>query len=698
MSTTAERTLTEKHRRELCEGSGLTEATIEAAGVYSEHDRTKLAAMLNWKSCRRATAPALVFPYYDLHGATVLYRIKPNNPPKDAKTGKHRKYLQPSGVPVRAYIPPQVRDKLSDATCRLVITEGEKKALAAVQAGFACVGLSGVDCWHTKGTAKLLPDLDRIAWQGRQVFVAFDSDAATNDNVTRNECELAAVLADRGAVVKIVRIPPADNGDKQGVDDFLVARGPGEFQKLLERADDPEPPDGGTLKAPAKSADPADEAKRIVDGCTMGELPRLRFYRGGWWWWSAGCYREKPPEEVRGEVVNRMNDVYFDVRRSYVADVFEQLKAKTMLATSVEAPAWLGKPPHGWSADECLATKTSVVHLPSLVDRRQPCEAPASPAFFTTNATDFALDLKAKKPKHWLRFLKSLWGDDTDSIESLREWFGYLLTADTRQQKMLLLVGPKRSGKGTIARILTALVGRGNVAAPTLGGLATNFGLWPLIARTVAIISDARLSGRADQVAVVERLLTITGEDSITVDRKNMQPLTLRLPTRFVILTNELPKFSDASGAIVSRVVLLRTTKSFYGAEDHDLEAKLLTELPGILLWAIGGWVRLRQRGRFTQPDAGLEALGEMNDLASPIAAFVRDCCIVGAGEAVPVADLFAAWKRWCESQGREKYAGTVQTFGRDLLAAEPGVAQRRPRVDGERLRVYEGIRLCESL
>ncbi|MAT68150.1 MAG: hypothetical protein CMJ58_01360, partial [Planctomycetaceae bacterium] len=164
MSTTAERTLTEKHRRELCEGSGLTEATIEAAGVYSEHDRTKLAAMLNWKSCRRATAPALVFPYYDLHGATVLYRIKPNNPPKDAKTGKHRKYLQPSGVPVRAYIPPQVRDKLSDATCRLVITEGEKKALAAVQAGFACVGLSGVDCWHTKGTAKLLPDLDRIAW------------------------------------------------------------------------------------------------------------------------------------------------------------------------------------------------------------------------------------------------------------------------------------------------------------------------------------------------------------------------------------------------------------------------------------------------------------------------------------------------------------------------------------------------------
>jgi putative DNA primase/helicase len=259
---------------------------------------------------------------------------------------------------------------------------------------------------------------------------------------------------------------------------------------------------------------------------------------------------------------------------------------------------------------------------------------------------------------------------------------------------MFLLVGPKRSGKGTIARVLTGIVGRGNVAAPTLAGLSTNFGLWPLIGKSVAIISDARLSGRADQVAVVERLLSISGEDAITIDRKNLPPLTCKLPTRFVILTNELPRLSDASGAIVSRMILLNTNRSFYGHEDHDLSKKLLAERQGILLWAIEGWRRLSERGRFIQPDSALESLADMHDLSSPVGAFVRDRCILGPTESVVVANLYAAWEDWCREQGRERFAGNVQSFGRDLLAAAAGIRRRQVRDGSSRSRIYEGIGL----
>jgi putative DNA primase/helicase len=55
---------------------------------------------------------------------------------------------------------------------------------------------------------------------------------------------------------------------------------------------------------------------------------------------------------------------------------------------------------------------------------------------------------------------------------------------------------------------------------------------------------------------VVERLLSITGEDTLTIDRKYREPWTGRLPTRFMILTNELPRFSDSSGALASRFVV----------------------------------------------------------------------------------------------------------------------------------------------
>ena len=140
--------------------------------------------------------------------------------------------------------------------------------------------------------------------------------------------------------------------------------------------------------------------------------------------------------------------------------------------------------------------------------------------------------------------------------------------------------------------------------APTLAGLGTNFGLAPLIGKRVAIISDARLSGRADQHAIAERLLSITGEDALTIDRKYKSAWTGQLQTRFLIISNELFRLADASGALASRFILLMLAKSFYGQEDRNLTKKLMTELPGILNWAAAGWVRARTARSF--PATGL--------------------------------------------------------------------------------------------
>ena len=193
-----------------------------------------------------------------------------------------------------------------------------------------------------------------------------------------------------------------------------------------------------------------------------------------------------------------------------------------------------------------------------------------------------------------------------------------------------MLIGPKRSGKGTIGRVMTGLLGAHNVAAPTLSSLTTNFGLSPLIGKPLAIISDARLSSRADGMIAVERLLSISGEDSLTVDRKFLNPWTGRLPTRFVILTNELPRFADASGRLRQPLRPAHADQSFYGQEDPALTAELLQEAPGIFNWALDGRDRLLERGYFLQPASGREALQHFEDLGSPVGAFIRDTCDIG--------------------------------------------------------------------
>jgi phage/plasmid-associated DNA primase len=66
-------------------------------------------------------------------------------------------------------------------------------------------------------------------------------------------------------------------------------------------------------------------------------------------------------------------------------------------------------------------------------------------------------------------------------------------------------IASHRAGKGTILKALSGLVGPSNVCAPTLSSLGAPFGLSPLLNRSVATITDARLSGRIDQAERYER-------------------------------------------------------------------------------------------------------------------------------------------------------------------------------------------------
>jgi hypothetical protein len=68
----------------------------------------------------------------------------------------------------------------------------------------------------------------------------------------------------------------------------------------------------------------------------------------------------------------------------------------------------------------------------------------------------------AEKPERWLRFLDEAMPGDPTAHQVLQEWVGYILSERTDLQKVLMLIGPTRCGKGTIDRLLRALVGEDN--------------------------------------------------------------------------------------------------------------------------------------------------------------------------------------------------------------------------------------------
>jgi putative DNA primase/helicase len=240
-----------------------------------------------------------------------------------------------------------------------------------------------------------------------------------------------------------------------------------------------------------------------------------------------------------------------------------------------------------------------------------------TPRFFNGTSVPFEYDPDAEPAARWLAFLGELWPGEAASAAALQEWFGYVISGRLDLHKILLLVGPTRAGKGVTARILGELVGRENVAGPTLSSLNGDFGLAPLLGKSLAVVSDARLNGRNASV-VVERLLSISGEDTLTVNRKYREQWTGKLPTRLMLCSNELPQLGDASMAIAGRFVPLMLTKSWLNREDHELELALRAELPAVLNWALDGLERLvHQQGRFTRSPGADDAIVALQDLAS---------------------------------------------------------------------------------
>jgi putative DNA primase/helicase len=447
--------------------------------------------------------------------------------------------------------------------------------------------------------------------------------------------------------------------------------------------------------------DPMRSARELVAArFTDSEKRRLlHHHRGSFWRFQANHYAPTDAETIRAITwaflenarrIDQKNDnkpVPFKPNSARVSDVIDALASVCNLDGQMEPPTWLDDVDQYPDAAEMLPVANGLLHLPSGK------LYPSTPAYFGLSASGVAFDPEAPEPVHWHAFLADLFGTDIEAITTLQDWFGYVLAPDTSQQKILLIVGPRRSGKGTLARVITAMLGRDSVTAPTLSGLQTNFGLAPLVGKPLAIISDARLGGKSDQAVIAERLLSISGEDGINVDRKFMSTWTGRLPTRFMILTNELPRIADTSGALAGRFVVLVLERSFFGKEDLGLIGRLLGELPGILNWARVGYRRLRQRGYFIQPASANEAVEELEALGSPVRAYVRERCRVAPGCAISVELLYQDFRAWCETNGRRD-PGTKQTFGRDLKAAVPGLQIARPR-DGEtRLRQYEGIML----
>jgi len=290
-------------------------------------------------------------------------------------------------------------------------------------------------------------------------------------------------------------------------------------------------------------------------------------------------------------------------------------------------------------------------------------------------------------------FLRDVCPEDDRPL--LQEFVGYcLLHDDVPHEKALMLLGPTDAGKSVFLNVVAELFGRDSVESASIQYLVNErWGLAELEGTPVNIRHDLdpsviRNTGKAKEI--------ISG-NQMQAERKNKDPFDMQPTTKHIYSANRAPERNTDDEAFWNRWLTVVFPKSIPRDEQGSTLTESLTtddELSGILNWALDGYQRLTEQDHFTNEPTPSENKGRWEQFGSSVERFL-DARMVQEGDAqVPKSDAYNAYREYASDQGMGRV--TLSKFTRELKRKD-GIGQKQRRNDGEKQRVYTGVRLADE-
>jgi putative DNA primase/helicase len=290
---------------------------------------------------------------------------------------------------------------------------------------------------------------------------------------------------------------------------------------------------------------------------------------------------------------------------------------------------------------------------------------PHSPMRNLQHRLNYEWDANATCPR-FEEFVATIFAPDADRIakaEFLQEWTGYLLVPDTSLQKMAWLVGGGGNGKSVYLGVIGKLLGEQYVSTAMLDRLDRPYVRAELTGK-LANISYEIAAGAVIKDAFLK---SIVAGDPIEAAYKRKPSFSFFPTARLMASTNNLPQPKDMTDGFNRRLIILPFNRQFKMEEQNPLLLEqLIAELPGILVWAIHGLRRLRQRGRFAIPPSSEQALDIFRTESNPVKQFAEECLAISSdNRGIPSTDLFRVFVSWCAE--RKLDCRNINLFGRAM-------------------------------
>lgn len=218
----------------------------------------------------------------------------------------------------------------------------------------------------------------------------------------------------------------------------------------------------------------------------------------------------------------------------------------------------------------------------------------------TVNSVDYSAprpeENLADHAPNFYRWLTRAAGHNDDKQERILAALFMVLANRYDWQMFLEVTGPGGSGKSVLASIATLLAGRDNTTSATIDTLESSRERASVVGFSLIILPDQeKWSGDGAGIKA------ITGGDAVAIDPKYRDAYSTHIPAVILAVNNNPMRFSDRSGGVSRRRVILTFPEVIPAKErDPQLVDKISAELAVIVR-------HLMQR--FASPDEARELL-----------------------------------------------------------------------------------------
>lgn len=411
----------------------------------------------------------------------------------------------------------------------------------------------------------------------------------------------------------------------------------------------------------------------------LGDDRRLLYWRENWHEWTRerGCYKKQEDKWMKSEVTKWMMKHGHNIDLRGVANLLNAIEAVSFYR-DLHPPCWLndkeGNDKKRPASNLCLSLKNGILDLESVkwgMDEEF-SHGPLIPhtwEFFTLNSLPYDFDPTAECPQ--MKAAIELWqpknARDPEGLGQrlLQDFAGYIFEPGQPRQCMLCNVGPGGDGKSQLKEIYVALAGKENTTSLGLEALDPQQvnAREDLLGRTLWTIPDANQVDKLGEGT----LKAITGDDDVAVHRKYKHVVNGPLQCKVVMNTNEIPTFRDRSQGIWRRLLLLNW-EPVSKVVPQFAKKLIAEEMPGIFMWALYGWWRVRQQD-FTKRGIIIENAQKARTETQGEFDFFEECCELSFDATdVGVSNnrLMHEYKKWCSQNNRTPFAH-ASTLGRAL-------------------------------